>query len=134
MDMSKLEKLADLKILYIEDEEIVQKAISSILEDVVKDVILASDGKIALQKVAENPDISLIITDIQMPNMNGVEFSKEFRKSNQETPIIAITAFDNSTPILNSNAIGDDIGIDKYLQKPADVDAILDSIFEVLGI
>jgi two-component system response regulator VanR len=134
MDMSKLEKLADLKILYIEDEEIVQKAISSVLEDVVEDVILASGGKIALQKVAENPDISLIITDIQMPNMNGVEFSKEFRKSNQETPIIAITAFDNSTPILNSNAIGDDIGIDKYLQKPADVDAILDSIFEVLGI
>jgi CheY-like chemotaxis protein len=134
MDMAKLEKLAGLKILYIEDEEIVQKAISSILEDVVKDVLLASDGKQALSLVEQNSDIDLIITDIQMPNMNGVEFSKEFRKSNQETPIIAITAFDNSTPILNSNAIGDDIGIDKYLQKPADVDSILDAIFEVLGI
>ena len=134
MNMMKLEKLSGLKLLYIEDEEIVQKAIASILEDVVQNVLLANDGKEALALVEKNSDIDLIITDIQMPNMNGVEFSKEFRKSNQETPIIAITAFDNSTPILNNNAIGDDIGIDKYLQKPADVDAILDAMFEVLGI
>jgi CheY-like chemotaxis protein len=134
MDMSKLEKLSGLKLLYIEDEEIVQKAISSILEDVVNVVLLASDGREAMDLVSKNDDIDLIITDIQMPNMNGVEFSKEFRKSNQETPIIAITAFDNSTPILNNNAIGDDIGIDKYLQKPADVDSILEAMFEVMGI
>jgi DNA-binding response OmpR family regulator len=82
--------------------------------------------------MAENKDLSLIITDIQMPNMNGVEFSKQVRADGNDIPIIAITAFDNSTPIINNNAIGSDIGIDKYIQKPADIDDIINAMIEIL--
>lgn len=127
-----LQKLENLKILYVEDEAIVQKAIGGMLTDIVKEVILASDGKEALEKMEQHKDLDLIITDIQMPNMNGVEFSKQVRANGKDIPIIAITAFDNSTPIINNNAIGSDIGIDKYIQKPADIDDIINAMIEIL--
>ena len=125
------EKLQSLKILYVEDEEIVQRAIGGMLSDIVSEVVLANDGLEALKMMKEHK-FDLIITDIQMPNLNGAQMAQQIRASGDTTPIIAITAFDNSTPILDKYTIKDDIGIDKYIQKPADIDDIINVILELV--
>lgn len=79
----------------------------------------ADDGSAALQIIGEQP-IDLIITDIEMPNMNGLEFIHEVRKLNSAAKLIFITSYDNFS--YAQQAIS--LGADHYLLKPVDEDAV----------
>ncbi|ETT69753.1 AraC family transcriptional regulator [Paenibacillus sp. FSL R7-277] len=79
----------------------------------------ADDGTAALQIIGEQP-IDLIITDIEMPNMNGLEFIGEVRKLNSAAKLIFITSYDNFS--YAQQAIS--LGADHYLLKPVDEDAV----------
>lgn len=79
----------------------------------------ADDGSAALQIIGEQP-IDLIITDIEMPNMNGLEFIQEVRKLNSAAKLIFITSYDNFS--YAQQAIS--LGADHYLLKPVDEDAV----------
>lgn len=79
----------------------------------------ADDGSAALQIIGEQP-IDLIITDIEMPNMNGLEFIQEVRKLNSAVKLIYITSYDNFS--YAQQAIS--LGADHYLLKPVDEDAV----------
>ncbi|MFD2878101.1 response regulator [Paenibacillus rhizoplanae] len=79
----------------------------------------ADDGSAALQIIGEQP-IDLIITDIEMPNMNGLEFIGEVRKLNSAAKLIFITSYDNFS--YAQQAIS--LGADHYLLKPVDEDAV----------
>ncbi|MEK3904708.1 MULTISPECIES: response regulator transcription factor [unclassified Paenibacillus] len=79
----------------------------------------ADDGAAALQIIGEQP-IDLIITDIEMPNMNGLEFIGEVRKLNSAAKLIFITSYDNFS--YAQQAIS--LGADHYLLKPIDEDAV----------
>lgn len=79
----------------------------------------ADDGAAALQIIGEQP-IDLIITDIEMPNMNGLEFIQEVRKLNSAAKLIFITSYDNFS--YAQQAIS--LGADHYLLKPVDEDAV----------
>ena len=86
-----IEKLQSLTLLYAEDEEGIRKNIADSLGYYVKEVLEASNGQEAYELyVQKKPDI--IMTDIHMPILNGIEFVRKVRETDKTTPIIMITA------------------------------------------
>ncbi len=81
-----------MKVLVVDDEAGVRRTLSMILEDEGYQVITASDGKEGLDRaLKEEPD--LILCDIRMPRMDGLEFLEQYRKKNGQALVITITAY-----------------------------------------
>lgn len=103
----------NIKILYVEDDEIARENGVEYLENFFEQIYAASDAIIALQLYEKyQPDI--IITDIQMPKLNGLEFVKRIRQKDKKTQIIIITAFCDKDYLLKAI----ELGLVKYLVKP----------------
>ncbi len=82
---------------------------------------VATNGKEGIEKFKEvNPDI--VITDIMMPELNGLDMAKELKKINSKVPIIVLSAFSDKDKLLNAI----DVGIVKYFIKPFDPDELLE--------
>jgi len=114
--------LKNITILYAEDEKDLRDVTHQILKGFTKKQYLAQDGQEGLELFKKNQDeIDLIITDVNMPNMNGLEMVKEIKKINMNIPIIVATAFSNKEYLLEAI----DIGVDKYVLKPIDVAKLL---------
>lgn len=79
--------------LIAEDDEISFELYKARLKNFNLEIIHASNGQIAVEKVKENQHIDLILMDIRMPILNGYEATKQIRELNTKVPIIAQTAF-----------------------------------------
>lgn len=79
------------KLLVVDDDPFVRSMLREILESGGYSVETASNGIVALEQYFSHPDISLIISDVNMAEMNGLEFIRELRKKNSEIPIIMLT-------------------------------------------
>ena len=105
----------NLTILCVEDEEWVRESLVDFLNRRFKTVFSAKDGEEGLRLFKENrPDI--VMTDIQMPQMNGLEMSKAIKKLEPSTPIAIVSAFNDIDYL--TEAI--DIGVESYVNKPVD--------------
>ncbi|OHE21439.1 MAG: regulator [Sulfurimonas sp. RIFOXYD2_FULL_37_8] len=115
--------LKDLKVLLVEDEESISRLLKEAVADSFYTFLIARDGLegIALFKKLK-PDI--VITDIMMPRMSGLEMAQELRKLNPDIHIIVLSAFSEKEKLLSAI----DIGINKYFLKPFDTDELLDYI------
>ena len=114
--------LKNITVLYVEDEADLRNVTSQILKNFTKQQFLAENGKEGLDIFKEKEkEIDLVITDINMPIMNGLEMIKEIKKINLNIPIIVATAFSNKEYLLEAI----DIGVDKYVLKPIDVSKLL---------
>ena len=104
--------LKNITILYAEDEKSLRLITLNILKGFTKKQYVAENGLEGLELFKQNEEeIDLIITDVNMPQMNGLEMIKEIKQINPNIPIIVATAFSN-TEYLSLEAI--DIGVDKY--------------------
>ena len=103
-----------LKILIAEDDETSEKLISIAVRNIVKEVIVARTGIEAVKLCRNNPDIDLILMDIQMPEMNGYKATKEIRQFNKEVIIIAQTAY----ALAGENEKAIEAGCNDYISKP----------------
>ena len=114
--------LKNITILYAEDEKDLREVTHQILKGFTKKQYVAQNGQEGLElfKAHEN-EIDLIITDVNMPVMNGLDMVKEIKKININIPIIVATAFSNKEYLLEAI----DIGIDKYVLKPIDIAKLL---------
>lgn len=114
--------LKNITILYAEDEKDLREVTHQILKGFTKKQYVAQNGQEGLElfKQHEN-EIDLIITDVNMPIMNGLDMVKEIKKINLNIPIIVATAFSNKEYLLEAI----DIGVDKYVLKPIDVAKLL---------
>jgi len=112
----KIEKLKKLKLLFVEDEEDLLCIISDALTKLEANFITTNNGLDAFNIVKKNLDIDVIITDINMPVLNGLEFIKKIRKENINIPIIVMSAH---TEIEYINEIKK-YEINEYLLKPFD--------------
>ena len=129
--MSKYERLKQLIVLYVEDEKDVMDEVVEMLELKVKKLYTANNGQEGLKSFTEN-DIDIIITDIKMPIMDGLEMIEQIRKFNGFIPIIIITTAFNETSFFKK-AI--DLHVDKYITKPIEfmqVLSVLDRSSEVI--
>ena len=104
-----------MKILIIDDEELLVKGIRFNLESEGYEVITGSDGAQAV-RLAQDPDISLIVLDVMMPVMDGLEACRRIREFS-DVPIIMLTAKAEDMDKL----LGFDQGADDYLTKPFNI-------------
>ena len=103
------------KILVVDDEAMARKLLKDFLDVKGYDVITASGGKEALEKIKEGPDIVLL--DIMMPDMNGMEILDKIKETSPSTVVIMVTA-------LAENAIGVESikrGAFDFVTKPIDL-------------
>lgn len=108
-----MEVIKDLKILYIDDEPLIREDAVEYLSFYCDNVYEANDGEDGLKKYQEiKPDI--IITDIKMPKLNGLDMIKQIRKNDKKTKIIIATAFLETTYLVEAI----ELGLVKYLVKP----------------
>jgi diguanylate cyclase (GGDEF)-like protein len=117
--VSKGDGRLDVCVLYVEDEAEVRDRFERFLTRIVKKVVTACDGFEGYEQFRlHSPDI--IVTDIQMPRVTGLEMAKKIRESNSEVPIIITTAYNESeflVEALNNK-------VDYFIFKPIDCDVL----------
>lgn len=116
-----------MKILIVEDEDMIREGISDYLTDCGYETIQAADGLDALEQFS-NHQVALILLDIQMPKLNGLEVLSEIRKSSQ-VPVLMLTAFQDEEYKMSAFAAL----ADGYLEKPFSLSLLkvrVDAIFK----
>lgn len=116
-----------MKILIVEDEDMIREGISDYLTDCGYETIQAADGLEALEQFS-NHQVALILLDIQMPKLNGLEVLSEIRKSSQ-VPVLMLTAFQDEEYKMSAFAAL----ADGYLEKPFSLSLLkvrVDAIFK----
>lgn len=125
------EKLSGIRVLLAEDNAFNKMVATEELEDAIQDVVVVSaeNGKEALDQLA-NADFDVILMDVQMPVMNGIEATRAIRKLEDEkakVPIIAMTA----------NVLKEEVdlcyeaGMDDFIGKPFDTQELLQKIYKL---
>lgn len=102
-----------MRILLVEDEPAVVSVISRGLTESGYEVSVAPDGLLGLEMSRSN-DFSLIILDVMLPGMNGIEVCRQIRAEKNGTPILMLTALST----IDNVVMGLDSGADDYLTKP----------------
>lgn len=108
-----------MKILVVDDNPLNQKAMQLLLSMADHECDIVSNGMQAIVAVAQKT-YCLVLMDIMMPIMDGIEATKEIRKSNTDLPIIAVTALDLNE--YKENALA--AGMNDYITKPVDPDTL----------
>lgn len=122
------EILTSIKVLYVEDEDDVRNFTAKTLTAIVKEVVLAANGQEGVEQFKQNPDIDLIITDINMPKLGGLEMCEEIQQMNKDIPIVITSA--HNDPDFLKKAI--DIGVDAYAMKPVDLYQLLECMVKAI--
>ncbi|QOG13075.1 response regulator [Arcobacter sp. FWKO B] len=123
------ELLSKATMLYIEDEDIVRQETTELFSVFFDKVLVAANGKEALELYMDNEDtIDLILTDLNMPVMNGIDFISNVRDRNWDVPILVNTGFDDSKTILKVIKLN----IANYILKPIQINTTLKIISRIL--
>ncbi len=104
------------KILIVDDEPILRKGLKFSLAQEDYDIDTASNGKEALEMI-QNNKYNLVVLDLMIPEINGIDVCKAVRKDNNTVPIIMLTAKGDD----ESKILGLDAGADDYISKPFNV-------------
>lgn len=127
MSLTTEEILSKVTILYVEDEEFNRDELSKFFSRRTKNLIVAENGEDGLFKFKQHrPD--LIITDLKMPYMDGIEMIRQIRALGSNVPVIIISALSDSETILRAV----DLGIAKYVVKPVNLRDLLNAVHETL--
>ncbi|EIZ6515250.1 response regulator transcription factor [Campylobacter jejuni] len=118
----------ELIILVVEDEVKARESMINILSERFSKVIGAQNGDKGLKKFKKfKPD--LVITDIAMPIMDGLDMAREIKEISDDVPIVVLSAYSEKERLLRSI----DIGIDKYLIKPVDIEELFKVLDYLIG-
>ncbi len=101
------------RVLVVDDEPAVRRALERALRLDNYEVALAEDGEEALDAIARTP-VDAVILDVAMPRLDGLEVCRRMRKAGDRTPILMLTARD----AIDDRVAGLDVGADDYLVKP----------------
>ncbi len=104
-------------ILVVDDEELIRNLVVTFLSKMGHACITAVDGVDALEKIKGN-QIDAIITDIKMPNMDGIILTREISKQFPELPVMVMTAFDEEY----SAGVAISVGAREFIKKPFSLD------------
>lgn len=118
------------KVLMADDEVDIRALICEALEEFGIKTIQAENGEEGVQKILANPDIKLIITDLKMPKMNGLQMIKTLRRMQvaESARIIVMTSYTQASLI----AEGKKLNVDAWLVKPVRQDALIETIKRLL--
>jgi DNA-binding response OmpR family regulator len=105
--------LKNKTVLYIEDELDVLQNISELLSHFFETFYTASDGEMGYQTFINNK-IDILLVDIELPKMNGIELIKKIRQTHKDLPVVVISAYTKTDYLLESI----ELNLDKYIVKP----------------
>ncbi len=120
-----------MKILIVDDSSTMRKIVMRTLRQAGydgEDVVEAGDGVEGLAKLDEG-DVDLIFSDVNMPNMNGLDFVKSIRERENSTPVVMVTTEGSDDAM--QNAI--DLGASGYVVKPFTADKLKEVLDRVLS-
>lgn len=121
--------MSEIKILIVDDHKIIRDGIKSMLQNETDYVVVdeASNGKEALQ-ILENTEVDIVIMDINMPEMNGVECTTEITKNYPQIKVLALTMHDEElylVKMMEAGAVG-------YILKDLGKDELLKALKEIV--
>ena len=114
-----MKNFKELTLLLVEDEDSIRESMQEVFAGVFQKVISASNGDEGLKKFKKfSPDI--VIADIMMPIMDGLEMSRHIKEFSKNTPVVILSAYSEKEKLLKAI----DVGLDKYVIKPIDMDEL----------
>ena len=116
---------SSLNILYAEDEEILREGMQSTLKKLFKNVFIAKNGQEAVE-IFKKEDIDIILTDINMPIMDGIELITQINKL-QDNPIIIVLSAHNESKLLQKLI---NIEVNNFLNKPVEKDKLIKILYK----
>jgi two-component system chemotaxis response regulator CheY len=125
------EKLMSKCVLVVDDSETVRQVLQLTLSNAGFDVIEAEDGDDALEKLASAPAVDMLITDLNMPNMDGLELIQKIREDGKHrfTPIVMLTTESSE----EKKRAGREAGASGWIVKPFKPEQLLKVVKMVLG-
>jgi CheY-like chemotaxis protein len=113
-----------LKILIVEDDESSNQLISIFVKNFWREIINVKTGMEAVKACSSNPDIDLVLMDIQLPEISGYEATRQIRQFNKKVIIIAQTAY----ALTGDREKAIEAGCNDYISKPIKKDRLLELI------
>jgi PAS domain S-box-containing protein len=126
MDPKRLERLRGLSLLYVEDDPATREELTQILEIWLGEVQVAGNGEEGLDAYRERR-YDIVLTDIQMPVLNGLSMSAEIRRQVPDQAIIVLSAYNDMEFLFRAI----DIGIAHYITKPVSVERLLGKLADI---
>jgi len=124
-----LKELKKITILYVEDEEMIRDQTVSMFDNLFKKTFVASDGAEGLKIFNEHiNEIDTVVSDINMPELSGLEMAEEIHNVIKEIPIILTTAYTDEEFLLKSL----ELNIYKYVTKPLKIKELTMNILEAV--
>lgn len=118
--------LSEMSLLYVEDDLFIRQQFSRIIQRMVGKLFVAENGQEGLDMYRmEHPDI--VLTDIEMPKMNGLDMAEKIKELNHDQSILIMTAYNQDEKFLRAI----DIGVDKYVIKPVKITQLKSSLYTV---
>jgi len=114
------------KILIVDDDKQVTEGVGTFLKGLGHDMLLALDGKTAMDIIKKEKP-ALVLLDIQLPKVNGIEILTRLRKDFKGIKVFVITAYAKDV-----KSKCDDLGYDRFFAKPIELDPLLEGISEVI--
>lgn len=110
-----------MKVMVVDDSPVYRMILKSVFRshENIENVVTAPDGKLALQ-LLKREEVDLVVTDLEMPNMNGVELMKALKKEHPKIPYLIISSLDSRTTEMGMDALQQ--GALDFIQKPADIE------------
>ncbi len=120
------------RILIVEDDKQIREMLQETLRQEGYETSTAADGELALEQFRKHP-AQVVVTDILMPNKEGLQLIKELRK---EAPHVGVIAVSGGAPRLQPGCnleLATLFGADATFQKPLDIDALLEAVKKLVG-
>ena len=122
--------LKKFTLLYVEDDDVIRVELSQLLSNFFSMVHVAKNGKEGLRTFLENQDeIDLILTDLNMPELNGIEMIKKIRTIDNKIPIIFATAHSDSEFLAEAIKLR----VQEYIVKPIDIRYLLSLFNDIVS-
>ncbi len=118
------DRIKNLKVLIAEDDEITQKLLTLIVKRFCKEILKANTGVDTINTCRNNPDIDLVLMDIRMPDIDGLETTRQIRQFNNDVIIFAQTAYEFFG--VRKKAL--ESGCNEYISKPVLKDELISLI------
>ncbi|MCG8410472.1 MAG: response regulator [Bacteroidales bacterium] len=128
MDSSSEYNWQNKSILIADDEKTSFIIIEELLKETGIRIFYAENGQQTIDIFKQNPQIDIILMDVRMPEMSGIEATKHIRSINRNIPIIAFTAY----ALSDNEVIALEFGCDDYLSKPIRAEYLLKKINEYI--
>ncbi|AXH09678.1 hypothetical protein CP960_09490 [Malaciobacter halophilus] len=117
--------IEELTVLYVEDDPVIRENLLSCFEPLFKKTFVAVDGKDGLKKFKKHKkEIDIVITDINMPYIDGIEMIKLIKNINPKIACLITTAYSDKQYLLDSV----DYGVNHYILKPFKIDTLLKEV------